>query len=487
MKHYEELTGGEGKRVFYRAERFKASTLMQEISPQINLEDRSFDIFDLSMSGLSFISPTKGDWQADIDEDIPLTLKLGADEIFQGKGQIRRVESNDEQQKIALELTGGYLDIQKIISHHDEITLQNRIKTGLIDESALVPGTYKQLMSDVVYLLKSARDTLDGVERSLPLNEPRRNERVQEIIFECERVVLQRWRTLSKLAMAQVNEMRGSSEVIRATKQYTEKVLTPELTSGASWKRSYEKPLGYPGDFEVMNYAYNLAFLGDTAYDKFCHRLGTSTGEFISTRMTLVKQKIAQIASEAAEQGRDNIKIASLGCGPAQEVANFLKGHVLPVTTSFTLIDQDQDALSYAYRNSYPEVIRLDGNAAVNCLHATFLEFLAAGNLFSRLEAQDMIYAVGLVDYLTDRRAQRLVKDLYKNLKPGGTLLIGSMLDSDTSLEWQVEFITDWQLEYRNEAEMLQMAQDLPENAVRDVTIDSTGHCVILEITKPIA
>ncbi|WP_025896881.1 hypothetical protein [Sneathiella glossodoripedis] len=59
MKHYEELTGGEGKRVFYRAERFKASNLMQEISPQINLEEKSFDIFDLSMSGLSFISYTR--------------------------------------------------------------------------------------------------------------------------------------------------------------------------------------------------------------------------------------------------------------------------------------------------------------------------------------------------------------------------------------------------------------------------------------------
>ncbi len=485
MKHYEELTGGEGKRVFYRAERFKAATLMQEISPQVDLDARSFEIFDISMSGLSFISPTRGGWEPSVEDEIPLTLKLGSNEVFQGTGQIRRVENREEQQKVALELTGGYLDIQKIIAHHDEISLQNRIVSGLQDESALVPDSYKQLISDAVYMLKSARETLDGVEQNLPAEEPRRSERIQEIIVECERVILQRWRTLSANAMVEVKKLQGNAEALKATKHYTEKVLTPELTSGASWKRSYEKPLGYPGDFEVMNYAYNLALLGDTAYEKFCHRLGTSTGEFISTRMTLVKQKIAKLVSAAYERGQEDMKIASLGCGPAQEVANFLRGHVQPINTSFTLIDQDQDALSYAYRNSYPEVVRLDGKAAVNCLHATFLEFLAAGNLFSRLEAQDMIYAVGLVDYLTDRRAKRLVSDLYKNLKPGGTLMIGSMFDSHTSLEWQVEFITDWQLEYRNEDEMLQMAKDLPNNAVRNLTVDSTGHCIILEVIKP--
>ena len=152
---------------------------------------------------------------------------------------------------------------------------------------------------------------------------------------------------------------------------------------------------------------------------------------------------------------------------------------------NFTLIDQDDDALSYAYNGAYPEVVRLDGIASVNCLHATFLEFLAAGNLFKKLDNQDMIYAVGLVDYLTDKRAARLVKDLYKNLNPGGTLMIGSMYDSDTSLEWQVEMITDWQLEYRDEENMLKMAEGLPAEATRDTIIDKTGHCIVLTVTKP--
>ncbi len=63
--------------------------------------------------------------------------------------------------------------------------------------------------------------------------------------------------------------------------------------------------------------------------------------------------------------------------------------------------------------------------------------------------------------------------------------MIGSMRDSETSLEWQVEYITDWQLEYRDEQGMLDMAKKLPDHVKRQIITDSTGHCHILVITKP--
>ncbi|GLQ07871.1 hypothetical protein [Sneathiella chinensis] len=485
MKHYEELTGGEGRRVFYRAERFKASTILRDISPVIELRDRTFEIYDLSMSGLSFLAPATSEWQTGEEEDFSLSLKLGADEVFQGTGKISRIADVSDRKKVALELTNGYLDIQKIIETHDDLALNRHIRTGLLDQSSLVPADYKEIVADALYLLRSARQTLQKVEQEFKSDSPRRESRINDVIIECEQHVHSRWKELSKRAMVTVNSMRSNPEAMQAAKAYTEKTLTPELVTGASWGRAYEKPLGYPGDYEVMNYAYNLALLGDTAYDKLCHRLGTSTGEFIAARMTMVKQKIAELAAQAAAEGQTEFRAASLGCGPAQEVANFLQNQEIPLPVHFTLIDQDHDALSYAYKNSYPEVVRLDGRASVNCLHATFVEFLATGALFEKLDKQDLIYAVGLVDYLTDRRACKMVDDLYASLRPGGTLLIGSMKDSDISLEWQVEFITDWQLEYRTEEEMLNMAVNLPADATLRVLPDSTGHCHILEVKKP--
>ena len=485
MKHYEELTGGEGRRVFYRAERFNAKTLMSSISPVVKVDDKSFDLFDISMSGISFVSPQNFSWLEDMNKDVPLKLNLGTTEIFTGNGKIRRIEPHENQHKVAIELTKGFLDIQKILDQHDDLALQQAVTVGLADQSHLVPAAYKEAIGDAVYMLRSIHEVLDKVEQELNREDSRREERIKDIILACETKAYARWAEISKKCLKITKELGDDEAAIAATKKYTELVLTPELLAGASWNRAYTKPLGYPGDYQVMNYAYNLTLEGDTAYAKFCHRLGTSTGEFITTRMTMTKQAIANLSTKAASNGQERFKVASLGCGPAQEVANFLKTTTMPLPVEFTLIDQDHDALSYAYNSTYPQVARLEGMASVKCLHATFLEFLATGKLFRKLEKQDLIYAVGLADYLGKKRATRMVDDLYSNLAPGGTLIIGCMRSSDASLEWQVEYVVDWTLVHRNEEEMLELAQNLDQEATREVVVDSTGDCHLLIITKP--
>ena len=485
MKHYEELTGGEGRRVFYRAERFNAKTLMSSIAPVVNVDDQAFDLFDISMSGISFVSPQNLSWLDEMNKDVPLKLKIGTTEVFVGNGKIRRIEPHDNQHKVAIELTKGFLDIQKILDRHDDLALQQAVTTGLRDESHLVPTEYKQSISDAVYMLRSIRKVLDKVEKELNREDIRREDRIKDIILACEAKALARWKEISKSCLRITQSLHDDDAAIAATKRYTELVLTPELLGGASWNRAYTKPLGYPGDYQVMNYAYNLTLEGSTAYEKFCHRLGTSTGEFIATRMTMTKQAIANLSSRAAAKGKTSFKVASLGCGPAQEVTNFLKTTSVPIFIDFTLIDQDHDALSFAYRNTYPEVARLDGKAAVKCLHATFMEFLATGKLFRKLEKQDLIYAVGLADYLGAKRATKLVRDLYANLSPGGTLIIGCMRTSEESLEWQVEYVVDWTLVHRDESEMRALAVDIETDAKREVIVDSTGHCHLLILTKP--
>lgn len=485
MKHYEELRGGEGRRIFYRAERFLASDVLKNVNPSININKQSYPLFDLSMSGLSFTSEIEDRWLDDMNVEQSVSLKLGPSEIFSGNAKIRRIEPMNSHQKIALELTGGFLDIPGLMEQHDEIALQETLTVGMEDLSSLVPAQYKEMISDTVFLLRSAKATLDKIELNMPEGFPRREERIQDVILACEQHAFTRWQKFYAIGNKVISEIRHDQKAVEATKVYTESVLMPELMAGRNWNRSYTKPLGYPGDFQIMNFFYNLSLDGNTAYEKFCHQLGNSTGEFISVRMNMVKQAIAKLAVKAAENGKKSFDIANLGCGPAQEVSNYLKADHLPLTTNFTLIDQDHDALSCAYKNSFPEVSRLKGQAKVNCLNASFMEFLAAGKLFSKLGKQDLIYTVGLVDYLSANRAARFLSDLYANLKPGGTVIIGNMRESDESLEWVLDYVTDWKLVYRTEAEMFSMTERVEEAAKREVVADSTGHCHLLIVTKP--
>ncbi len=69
----------------------------------------------------------------------------------------------------------------------------------------------------------------------------------------------------------------------------------------------------------------------------------------------------------------------------------------------------------------------------MNCLHTSFGQLLKTGELFGKLAPQDLIYTVGLIDYLAARRAKALVSSLYQHLAPGGTLIVGNMMKTPQS------------------------------------------------------
>jgi hypothetical protein len=137
------------------------------------------------------------------------------------------------------------------------------------------------------------------------------------------------------------------------------------------------------------------------------------------------------------------------------------------------------------YQRTYADVRRLQGQAHVSCLHASFSKFLKAGELFSVLPLQDLIYSIGLVDYLSAPRAKALTAALYSRLAPGGMLVIGNLGESPRNTRWPMEFICDWRVNYRSEVEMIEMAADVPEAAVR-TTFDSTGCVCLLTLRKPL-
>ena len=94
-----------------------------------------------------------------------------------------------------------------------------------------------------------------------------------------------------------------------------------------------------------------------------------------------------------------------------------------------------------------------------------------------------MIYSVGLIDYLVDKRARALAERLYERLAPGGLLIVGNMNETELSNLWPMEFITDWHLYYRTEPEMLAWTSNMPHNRAWTET-DSTGRVRLLFVRK---
>jgi extracellular factor (EF) 3-hydroxypalmitic acid methyl ester biosynthesis protein len=343
-----------------------------------------------------------------------------------------------------------------------------------------VPPAYRAFCADVLKLLRSYRLVLES--NAAVATEFKHGLDQVEAFETCEPRLIQQWRSMWQMGNDLTRAMEDDREVREATKEFTELVLTPELRKGAIWDRSYAKPLGYPGDFQIMNQVYDWERVGADAYEMLMHRVGLEVAECIRTRMEVVRTHIGDVVRE---RGHDRpARITSLGSGPAREVEAYLSSHTSSGhRAEFSLIDQEEIALRYAHENTYPFVLRSDGRIKVQGLNLSFTDILRGTEGLAGLPPQDLVYSVGLLDYLTDHRAKALVKRLFELLSPGGLLVIGNMNECSLSNYWPMEYISDWSLQYRGDAQMMAWAEGL-NSAKAWTETERTGRVRMLFVRK---
>lgn len=479
MKTYDELSGAQGKRVFYRAERYRVQDLFKKAVPELLIEHSPYSLHDLSLSGLAAYAARTTNDVCEPGMQVAVQLGLRGIPLFEGTGEVARTEPTSFGTKVAIKLL-DCLNVSQLVSKYQEILIRTDLaEFGAEEVLASVSPEYRTLCADIVHLLRTYRANLDRFMATRP--DP---VAAAEMLAACEERILPVWRKLWYRGNELVEPLMGDPKAMRAAKRFTELVVTPEFMAGVIWKRSYEKPLGYPGDFQIMNMVYDWRREGSGPYEQLLHRMGQDAGKFVATRMHMIRQAIAATMLRPADHP---IRIASLGCGPAREVVEYLQISDLPQAAQFTLIDQDYDALSLAYEKTYPSTIRLHGKASVSCLQASFGQLLNTGELFGKLAPQDLIYTVGLVDYLAPRRAKAIVTSLYHHLAPGGTLLVGNLTKSPHGTLWPMEFLMDWSIVYRDDAEMRALVDDSLGAIEVSTSLDSTGTVCMLSLRKPAA
>jgi extracellular factor (EF) 3-hydroxypalmitic acid methyl ester biosynthesis protein len=458
MLAYEELKGSSGREIWFRAPRYQARKLFPHLPPRVRVRSALFKLQDISLGGISVVCNHAAEDIPEVGEIVPLSVQQSTYTIFESNARVSRRENTVFGSKIAFSFVNGFVEFDKLLSRNvqAQIAMQSALFNG--ETSQLVPKEYRLFCADLLKLLGSYRDLLD--ENMVLARQFERGFDAEGAYEACEARLVQHWRSLWRTGNDLVRDLMDDRDALEATKAFTEVVVIPEMRMGAIWDRSYAKPLGYPGDFEVMNLVYNWERKGSTVFQMLMHRLGLEVAECIKTRMEVVRSHIASVVDDKGNSRA--ARILSLGSGPAREVELYLSGANLKKRrVEFTLIDQEQAALNYAIEKTYPHVLNSEGQAKVQCLNISFTDILRDTGGLTSLPPQDLIYSVGLVDYLTDRRAVGLVSRLYETLAPGGLLIIGNMNETGLSNLWPMEFITDWSLYYRNEAQMLGWAKAL--------------------------
>ena len=260
--------------------------------------------------------------------------------------------------------------------------------------------------------------------------------------------------------------------------------LLPLMMASPFFNRVYSKPLGYAGDYEMVNMMFRKERGGKTTYAQVVNDwlLNGGPPQAHRNRIYLLEKMLTKAAEDATFSNK-NLRVLNVGCGPVQELQLFIAKNKSAHRFSFDLLDFNAETLGYAKQQI--ESITADRAEApkVTYILKTVQELLRqAIEMPANFQSYDIIYCAGLFDYLSDRVCAKLTRLFYQWCEPGGRVIVTNV-HSSNPVKGLMEHVMEWHLVMRDELDMVRLVPDLEP---LKVYTDDTGINVFLEIEKPI-
>jgi len=247
---------------------------------------------------------------------------------------------------------------------------------------------------------------------------------------------------------------------------YQQRIL-PFLGEAEINRHIYRKPFGYAGDFVTMNYIYDNydKFLGASSFEKLINKLTCMIKNSLSNiaRKEFLKEQIAGIIEEKGS----NVKIASIASGPARELLELLKENKVNVAVDYICFDFENRALSFIKEQYESLSSDVKKNVKISFINNNVVDVIRKPAVRKKLYGQDLIYAFGIYDYLSDIVSRKLTHSLFECLNEEGKLVLCNVSSDKSDCRTYFEFLGEWYMIYRTKAEMLQWVNGLQAKEVR--------------------
>jgi extracellular factor (EF) 3-hydroxypalmitic acid methyl ester biosynthesis protein len=252
--------------------------------------------------------------------------------------------------------------------------------------------------------------------------------------------------------------------------------------------RTFQKPLGYAGDYEMVNMILRDPHEGGSLFAKVVNLwfLSQWPARAHRNRIAYLKDRLVEESLRGARR-RKPIRVLNLGCGPAREVQEFLAADGVADHAELTLWDFTAETIQHSTRVLDEARRRLGRRTPIQIQKKSVHQLLKEGQkpVVGGARAQyDFIYCAGLFDYLSDRTCRQVMNIFYDWLAPEG-LLAATNVDACKPFRHMLEFVLDWYLIYRDPklAAVLFPERSSPED--QTIKKDPTGVNVFIEVRKP--
>jgi extracellular factor (EF) 3-hydroxypalmitic acid methyl ester biosynthesis protein len=278
-----------------------------------------------------------------------------------------------------------------------------------------------------------------------------------------------------------------SEDLRPAYQSFAQRQLHPLVLCSPFANRAFNKPLGYAGDYEMVNMIALNPYQGESLFAKLMNLwfLSQWPSKAHRNRLAYLKQCLKNETGRVART-KDTARIFNFACGPAIEIQNFLAELPFGEQAEFTLVDFNSETIDFLRRIIGHIKERLALRTIFNFHKKTVRQLIKEDKRATPIEKPqyDFIYCAGLFDYLPDETCTRLMEIFYGWLAPGGLLAVTNVLD-EKPFRHMLEFVLDWHLIYRStEQGAALIPKCIPEDA-RRVKMDTTGVNLFIEARKP--
>jgi hypothetical protein len=484
--YHEDLTGAHGAAVRFRPTRLNAPDLPANLACRFRCDGvfvGPLPVLDLSAAGLA----TEGDPHLALPPGSVLEsfeLVVGDQVVWSGEA----VVVHGSTERIGARFTSGVLDL-----HHLRLdaTIDGRLASHAEQRRAL-PAEWRAAVGDLRLMLEDVRLEMDELERA-ETSDPLRRGDEEARLFERMRAS---WGSSFYAGASALHAMSQSFDKRTAAlaRSYATAMLMPIMMACPLHRRAYEKPLGYAGDYRMMELCFARDPGGEGMFGRFLHTIGQN---YTLARAVVAREAVTReaIRAAAASEGSGPVRILALAAGAAIELRRFLdETGPLRRPVELILLDQDRGAHETAHRHITRALLERHRGTlpvTVECLHFSVRQLLRPQSVEDQrvvretLADLDLVYSSGLYDYLPERVAGALTQLLYSRIRGGGRLLLGNLVETPDST-WIMDYVWGWPLVYRTDETMLRLAEGIKPGGWRaGIVRDATGRCLFLDVVKP--
>ena len=276
---------------------------------------------------------------------------------------------------------------------------------------------------------------------------------------------------------------------LAAHKEFARRELHPLILCSPFIHRTFTKPLGYAGDYEMVNQMFGDPWRGQSTYAKIVNSIiiKSDGAEGHRNRVSRLEMHLRNETQRVATQDGRPMRVLNVGCGPAIEIQRFIRSCEDADRAQLDLMDFNDETLAYT-TDRIAQAKRDTGRATdVRFIHESIHGLLkgkgeALENEGEPLEQRyDLVYCAGLFDYISDRICKRLMKMFHSWTRPGGLVLSTNVHPSNPVRQF-IEHLLEWNLIYRDEQQMMDLSPD-PANS--EIFLETTGVNVFVEVRKP--